>query len=500
MTTPSNKAMNELNEPIRKLGKTFTRRESRHQSRANPCLKASVFVMGLMMVVFFMGFDWVSNAQAQEVEETKPQSKDGNQPKDVLLIPLQQVMGALGALKQQEYHDARATLIEKCRHQDEATPECMNTCQQVKKVEKVWDAVVVKTCKCYTSPNSSFACQITCKKMCNCDKPQAEWYPSASCQTLCSNKEAEKKEVQEGINTVNKNTGELFCSEVSETELRLNGLVFSTYLLWDMSKAVEEIATLTQNANEAVEEVAALTQTMNMMANEMMTAGKAELGVVLSLAQNEYLKARTCANPKDYWGRKRDYCMSKEMWDKLEYCNTPPINPACQQDVVLRNAIYCRSHPNDVLKCQSPYARFVDDVNKVITAVVCQEYPKTPGCPQPGVVCQKDKCPQPDIGALIKECQDKSQCKINIPRVFSTFLLWEMIEGINLAVDGLNNLNTGNGIHTALGKLKNMVEVMVLMNRNMEMMRHDMGIMRHDMDSTMGRAGRAMPPWMPWGW
>ena len=65
MTTQSNEAMNELNEPIRKLGKTFTRRESRHQSRANPFLRASVFLMGLMMVVFFMDFDLVSTAPAQ---------------------------------------------------------------------------------------------------------------------------------------------------------------------------------------------------------------------------------------------------------------------------------------------------------------------------------------------------------------------------------------------------------------------------------------------------
>lgn len=81
-------------EIIPKLTEAIAISESRYRSE-NPFVRASVFFTCLAMVVFFMGFDFVSNANAQTekgkskcvYDEIEPK------PKDVLLVPLQQVMG-----------------------------------------------------------------------------------------------------------------------------------------------------------------------------------------------------------------------------------------------------------------------------------------------------------------------------------------------------------------------------------------------------------------------
>ena len=385
MTNHSDKSICELNESVRKSDETIqkhtealARSESRYHSIERLFRQLGISVIGLVIVAFYTGFDLVAKAQA---ETTNTQTQE-------MMVQLPaQVIKALSILKENEYEDAQHTLdLDKCK-QEPTPPECVMAAQLVKKVEKAEKAW---------------------KEAGKASEPE----------------QADDKSPQKGT------------SKPPQDNRTVNEGVFLTYVLWDVTKGVEEITTLTQTINMTVSQMATL-------------AGQAETSVVwkalLSLAENAYLEARQ----------------------------------ACSKD------------------SQSCNQSLVKEVNKVIAAVVCQEHPKIQGCPQP------------DIEKLIQECRsnrNQPPCKINEPGVLSTYLLWETVNGLHLAVSALTALEDMNNIHkvllgvrTALDELKKMVDVMFLMNRNIEMMRHDMGIMRHDMDSTMGRMGRGMS-WMPWGW
>jgi hypothetical protein len=380
MTNHSDKSICELTEFVRKSDETSQKHtelvasESRYHSIERVFRQVSVSFIGLVIVAFYMGFDLVAKVQAQMTN---------TQTQDMMVQLPAQVIKALSILKQDEYEEAQQMVGSKECKQEPTPPECARAAQLVKKVEK-----------------------------------------------------AEKAWQEAGKASEPEQADDNSPQHPPQNNRTVNEGVFLTYVLWDVTKGVEEITTLTQTINMTISKMATL-------------AGQAETSVVwkalLSLAENAYLDARKACS-KD-----------------SQACNQP----------------------------------LVKEVDKVIAAVVCQEHPKTQGCPQP------------DIEKLIQECKDNRNqppCKINEPSVLSTYLLWETVNGLHLAVSALTALEDMNNIHmvlqgvrTALDELKKMVNVMFLMNRNMEMMRHDMGIMRHDMDSTMGRMGRGMS-WMPWGW
>lgn len=406
-----------------------------NQSDASSQKRTSVFFIYLMILGVLVSIGFVTKAQA---EGTDTPAADNNDPQEILLTPLQQLMSAEGSLKQWEYERARQQIFNDdndnsdcqkyphspgCRQNDNydcqnnpQSPQCQNACQQVQKVEDAWFAVVVKSCKCYEDqPDPSYGCEITCAKMGKEAPPMVE-------NKICS--------------SANK------PFYIYQNPVTLNGLVFFTYVTWDMGKVMEETSTLTQNMNMMFTQVAPMMEEIPPLITEIST-----------LTQNMNMMFSQFA---------------------------PLLQETLKEWFVAKQTVF-------MLAQEAYYCAVGKQKSEWCDGLIQPEQAKQLGIDVKVVYNLVEK--------LVGE-QDENKEEIT----FLTYLLWQTVKGLPLAVDGLDHL------HQIFGALDLMMKTIVGMNNNMiGMNRHmynmdiNMGVMARDMDSTMGRAGRAMP-WMPWGW
>ena len=426
---------------------TFMKNTNYSQAFPKIWPNASIYTF-LVMLVLGMSFGLVqaqvvNQDKIPEITETTGSQLEAQEPfksTRVELLPMRWMMGTGGILEQQKYKEARET-VASCQ-ESSSSSQCQNACQLVEKVERVWNAVI-QNCKCKDEaikhpPNHP------CKS--TCDKAHEIWETANS-----------KAQTQEKLT---------FCPNILPYETHFSGLVFSTYLFLDMADGMKQISMLTQGINQIMAKT--------------LPHQQATQNAILSMAQDTYLNARSCRNNP----------LEPRCFSEIEkYCTKYPNlgDPECK--TVLSQIKHCQQNPNKP-QCNS-FSLLVKNVDNVIVTLVCQKDKNVSGCDATP--------PNLNVDELIQECrQNPKSCQIDLADVFVTYIVWEMVKGFQQVVTGFEHLRNIHAALKVLNALKNMANVMGMMNRNMEMMRHDMGIMRYDLDSTMGRAGRAMP-WMPWG-